>query len=219
MGCLLACLALPAAAAECTDLPPSQVSVRRLDSLHHLDHQYSYRELRQVRPANMHVARPDEELLGLTVGEAVARISARSDIVTIGTRRECISHQLQVEFGYQPVTVHIAREFEPGSCAETAIREHELRHVEAFEQHARAIEGEIKAALEQRFADAPARPGNRGDGLRRLQQELQKHWLPYLRRNLDKVNALHRIIDSREEYLRIAMSCGGAIQRALGAPR
>ena len=60
--------------------------------------------------------------------------------------------------------------------------------------------------------DGPWR-GPVGQARARLQQELEERWAPYIRREMNKVDAAQALIDTPEEYARVAESCGGEVKR------
>lgn len=159
-------------------------------------------------------------VLGLTTGLAQARAKLATSILKDPAGRwECSSVQIAVEYGFQPITVYVGREFPKGSCGFTAIHDHEMRHADTYRRHARDVRPQIEEVLRGRFADADPLRGPVGTTLPRLQQELDERWLPFLKRQLESVEASQREIDSREEYDRVAASCGGEIARILAATR
>lgn len=216
---LVATLALgPAAAAlaaddPCADLPPPTVKLNRLEDPVALDTHYPYKVLGTLAATP---PRPGTRILGLTRGNASVRMTMKLSLTVDGRRRwACATPQLTVDFGFRPLTVYVAREFAPGSCAYQQIHEHEQRHVRAYQEHARAIEAEIAAALRERFA-APCPWYGAADELpARLQREIDERWLPYVKRRLGEVESAQREIDSAEEYARVAASCDGAIRRVV----
>ena len=66
--------------------------------------------------------------------------------------------------------------------------------------------------LNARFASAGPWRGPRGQAGVRLRQELEERWTPYLKREINKVDAAQALIDTPEEYARVAASCNGAIK-------
>ena len=128
-------------------------------------------------------------------------------------RWECASPQITVRYGFSPMTVYVAREFPPGSCAYREIHAHEMRHVRAYQDHLKAIEKPIADALQARFAGTAPWRGPKGEANARLQQELQERWVPYVKREINKVDAAQALIDTPEEYARVAESCNGEVRR------
>ena len=48
-----------------------------------------------------------------------------------------------------------------------------------------------------------------------LQRELNDRWLPYIKREIGKVESTQALIDSTDEYERVAKSCDGEIRKRL----
>lgn len=204
-------LVATAGADECEQLPLPSVTLQRLSAPVDLDTHYGYREITHL---SAELARPDSRVLGLTRGQAKVRIDLR--IASYGEpsgRWECASPQLVIDYGYQPMTVYIAREFPVGSCAYEQIYQHELRHVQTYQQHLASIEQELLSTLRSRFATGAPWRGPRGQTRQVLQRELEDRWLPYISKEMEKVESAQAQIDSPEEYARVAASCGGEIRR------
>lgn len=199
------------AADRCDQLPSPSVILKRHEEPVTLDTRSSYRTLTLIGPRNLPAGK---QVLGLTRGTATVRFESRITAYTDpGGRWECASPQLTVTYGFSPMTVYVAREFPPGSCAYKEIHEHELRHVRAYQAHLLRIEQELADTLKRRFVtDGPWR-GPVGQARARLQQELEERWAPYIRREMNKVDAAQALIDTPEEYARVAGSCGGEVKR------
>ncbi|WP_121459589.1 hypothetical protein [Azonexus fungiphilus] len=210
--------ALPATApAACADLPPSTLKVVRVEREHKLNFSYGHRTLRNLGDDHQ---RRDIAVLGLARGVATAKAKVSGKIFPAGDRRhECASFAIEVEYGFDPVTVYVGREFPPGTCGHDEIYRHELRHVEVYRAQARAIEAEITQALQQRFARETPWYAPAGTSVGQLRQELDQRWMPYIVRLLDQSKAAQRAIDSPEEYARIEQSCAGEIRRVIDASR
>lgn len=210
----LLALALPARAADpCNELPKPSVTVKRLETPLALNTSHSYRSLTNLGASR---ARPGQQVLGLTRGNATVRLSSNTpSIVDAGGRWECASPQIVLTYGFSPLTVYIAREFPPGSCAHKEINEHEMRHVQAYQKHLADIEKNVSDALNARFATGSPWRGPAGQATARLQEELNERWLPYVQRELQKVDAAQSLIDTTEEYDRVSNACDGEIAKRL----
>lgn len=206
--------ALPAWAADpCDELPKPSVVVKRLESAPEFNLRYGYRALTNLGSAK---ARPGQQVLGLTRGNASVRFASTTPvIVSADGRWECASPQITLTYGFAPLTVHVAREFPPDTCAYKEIHAHEMRHVEAYQAHLAAIEQDLTATLNRRFAGTSPWRGQAGQLARRLQQELDTRWLPYVQREIAKVEAAQALIDTPEEYDRVANACDGEISKRL----
>lgn len=203
----------PALADECDQLPPPSVTLRRLPEKLSIDTRYGYREITHLAAE---IARPGTRVLGLTRGTATVRAEIRSPSYVNRSRRwECTSPQLVVTYGYDPMTVYIAREFPEKSCAHNEIYAHELRHVKTYHDHLAAIENEVAETLRRRFATGGPWRGPVGNTQATLQRELNDRWLPYIKREIGKVESTQALIDSTDEYERVAKSCDGEIRKRL----
>lgn len=214
---VLSLFSSPAIALDCSTLPPSQVSIKRLASPITENLQYSYKILKGLGDS---YTRPDIEVLGLTRGLAIARFDIKSTTLSTPNQQwECASIALNVEYGFSPITVYVGNEFPKGSCAHNEILQHEMLHVGAYNEHAKKIEQEIGETLRQRFERPTPWRNAAGRTTANLQIEINERWIPYLKRMLDKVNIEQRRIDRPEEYARIAASCDGAIKKAMAENR
>ncbi|MCH2220674.1 MAG: hypothetical protein MK097_10180, partial [Dechloromonas sp.] len=66
-----------------------------------------------------------------------------------------------------------------------------------------------------RFATGGPWRGPVGQSTWRLQDELNERWLPYVQRELKKVDTAQALIDTDEEYARVADACDGEIAKRL----
>lgn len=202
----------PAWADECDQLPAPAVTIKRLDSKVSTNFQYGYKSLTNIGAS---LSRPGQQVLGLTRGNASVRLaSSTPGYVDQSGRWECISPQITLTYGFSPMTVYVAREFPEGSCAYKEIYEHELRHVSAYQAHVAEIESELKEMMTRRFSTGGPWRGPVGVSRARLQQELDERWMPYVQRQLKRVEAAQALIDTPEEYARVAESCQGEIKKA-----
>lgn len=201
------------AADPCDELPKPSVSVKHVEKQPELNVRYGYRSLTNLGAA---LARPGRQVLGLTRGNASVRLAASSpSIVSADGRWECTSPQISLTYGFDPMTVYVAREFPPGTCAHKEIYAHEMRHVETYQAHIVAIEKELTETLTARFATGKIWRGAAGQTSSQLQQELNERWVPYVQRQIGKVEAAQALIDTNEEYERVANACDGEIAKRL----
>ena len=197
---------------ECEKLPAPAVVIKRLEEKISLNFQYGYRSLTNIGAGSM---KPGSLVLGLTRGNASVQFSSQTPgYVDQSGRWECISPQITLTYGFSPMTVYVAREFPEGSCAYKEIYEHELRHVKAYQSHIAAIEKDIGEMLTRRFTTGDVWRGPVGWARTRLQQELEERWVPYVQREIKRVDAAQALIDTPEEYERLANSCDGAVTKA-----
>lgn len=202
------CLADP-----CDELPKPSVKIERLPTRLALNTSYSIAALNNLGAS---VVRPGHQVLGLTRGTASASLGSRTPGMLDSRRRwECASPQIILRYGFSPLTVYVAREFPPGSCAHREIYEHEMRHVKTYEDHLVAIEKDLSEALNARFATGNPWRGPAGEVAARLQRELDERWLPYVQRQIRAVEQAQALIDTDEEYARVADSCDGEIKKVM----
>ena len=214
VACLLAgAWALPASADECATLAPPSVIMNRLADTVDLDTHLGYRSITALATS---LSRPGTRVLGLTRGMARVRIEVKTTSFRDRLGRwECASPQLLVTYGYSPMTVYVASEFPRGTCAFNEIYAHELRHVKAYQEHLTAVEKEIGATLNARFATGGVWRGPVGQASARIRQELDERWVPYLQREIGKAEAAQALIDTPDEYARVSASCGGEVRRLM----
>lgn len=211
--CLLGLLTGTALADECDQLPPPAVTLQRLDAPLGMNLQYGYKTLTNL---GAELGPPGKAVLGLTRGNAIVKFEIRIPaFIAPGSRMECASPQINVLYGFKPMTVYVAREFPAGSCAYKEIYEHELRHVKTYQDHLASIEKDIAATLSKRFATGSPWRGPVGETRARLQDELDNRWLPYISREISRVKTAQALIDTAEEYARVAESCDGEIKRKI----
>lgn len=196
---------------ECDQLPKPSVTVKRLDQRVTVNTQHSYKTLNHLGAA---LARPGNQVLGLTRGNAVARVSTSIPSYVDRTGRwECASPQLTLTFGFDQMTVYVAKEFPAGSCAYKEIYQHELRHVKAYQTHLANIEKDVTDTLNRRFVTGGPWRGSAGQTTARLQQELNERWLPYIKREIARADEAQALIDTPEEYARVADACNGEVRK------
>ncbi len=213
---LLPLLALSApgwAADPCDELAKPSVTVKRLEERITYNTTYSYRSLTNLGAS---LARPGKQVLGLTRGNATVSFASKTpSIIDPSGRWECASPQITMTFGFTPVTVYVAKEFPQGSCAYKEIHEHEMRHFKTYQEHMASIEKALNDTLSSRFATGKVWRGPVGQTAAQVQKELDERWLPYVQREIQKVEAAQALIDTPEEYERVANSCDGEIRKRL----
>lgn len=197
----------------CDELPKPSVTAKRLEERITYNTTYGYRSLTNLGAT---LARPGKQVLGLTRGNAIAKFTTNTaSLIDPSGRWECASPQITLTFGFTPVTVYVAREFPQGSCAYKEIHEHEMRHFKTYQDHMAGIEKTLNDTLANRFATAKVWRGPAGQTAAQLQRELDERWLPYVQREIQKVEVAQALIDTPEEYERVTNSCDGEIRNRL----
>lgn len=216
MSTLALALLYPASAVHadtCDSLPPPSVTVKRLEEPITLNTSYNYKSI-TVLGSSEH--RPAKRVLGLTRGNATVKFTVQvSSIADHSGRWECTSPKISVSFGYSPITVYVASEFPAGSCAYSEIHRHEMRHVHAYQAHLLGIESDISETLKHRFATREPWRGPVGQTRSMLEKEMRERWMPYIKREIERVEAAQALIDTPEEYARVGESCNGEIKRQI----
>lgn len=196
---------------ECAQLPPPSVTVKRLDEPLVFDTSYSYKSLTVLGASRL---RPGNRVLGLTRGTARVKFEMKlPSFVDRSGQWECASPQLVVSYGFSPMTVYVAKEFAKGSCAYGEIYQHEMRHVKTYQDHLVEIKDGLTETLSSRFASGSPWRAARGQTRATLEKELNGRWMPYITREIERVEVAQALIDTPEEYARVAQTCNGEIKR------
>ena len=211
---LMALFASPLLQADpCQNLPQPSVVVTRLDTSVTLVTSRSYRSITGMSAAKH---RASGLVLGLTHGVARIEFSVQSlSRFDSSGRWECVSPQIQVTYGYSPLTVYVANEYPEGTCAYNEIYEHEMRHVETYQNHLLAIEYDIVESLNRRFATAVPVTATPGETRRLIEEELKERWMPYIKQEMDRVDEQQRLVDTPEEYQRLSETCLGEVRKGI----
>jgi len=180
-----------------------------------IDNSVGYRSLTVMKGR----ARPGQYVLGLTRTESRVSINVGGRLLSDpASGYECIAPHIEVRLTYPPIVVYVSREFRPGSCAYEEVLAHEMRHLNAYLDYLPRVEARVRKALAQRFEGKPLyAPIGQAQGL--LQREVDRGWMPYMKNEMTKVEALQAAIDSPQEYARLGKVCGGEVQLLLRPPR
>jgi hypothetical protein len=180
-----------------------------------IDNSLSYRSLTVMKgpaPAGSYV-------LGLTRTESRVSISVASGLLADReTGYECIAPRLQVSLFYVPIVIYVGREFTPGSCAYQEILAHEMRHLKTYLEHLPKVENVVRNGIVIRFGGRPMyAPAGQARAL--LQRELDSRWMPYIKGEMAKAEALQAAIDTPQEYARLSKVCKGEVQSLIGSAK
>ena len=196
---------------ECDRLPLPSVAVKRLDEPVSLDTTYGYKSLKVLGAA---LVRPENQVLGLTLATSRVNFEIKtSSYVDHTDRWECSSPQITVIYGFSPMTVYVAKEFPKGSCPYNEVYQHELRHVKTYQDHLVNIEKDLADTLRQRFATGSIWRAPKGQTRLMLEKEMNERWLPFIKREIERVESAQKLIDTPEEYARVSGACNGEIER------
>jgi hypothetical protein len=158
-------------------------------------------------------------VLGLTRTES--RVSIGVDgpmLLDPASGYECVAPKVAVQLYYIPIVIFIAREFVPGSCAYQEILAHEMRHLNTYLDHLPKVESVVRAALKRRFDDKPLYAPT-GQAKLLLEHEIDGTWMPYIRKEMARVEQLQAAIDAPKEYARLSKVCKGEVQSIIGPAR
>ena len=196
---------------ECDRLPLPSVAVKRLDEPVSLDTTYGYKSLKVLGAA---LVRPENQVLGLTLATSRVNFEIKTSSYVDHTGSwECSSPQITVIYGFSPMTVYVAKEFPKGSCPYNEVYQHELRHVKTYQDHLVSIEKDLADTLRQRFATGSVWRAPKGQTRLLLEKEMNERWLPFIKREIERVESAQKLIDTPEEYARVSGACGGEIER------
>lgn len=130
--------------------------------------------------------------------------------------QSCSRVDLEVVVSMRHHTVHIARDFKPGTCAYEKVRQHEYQHVAinnaALHEAADTLQLEMRRFFGNRvfYGDPAALHGQLSDAL-------DNHWGPRLQQLKEEVLSEHDDVDSVDEYASNQTDCDGEIPRILAA--
>lgn len=168
--------------------------------------------MKDVAPPNVFVA-------GLTKTESKVEIGLGGPILQDAVSGyECVAPQIEVELYNVPVVIYIAKELPVDSCAYKEVLTHEMRHLQAYNDHLPKVEKTVREALLKRFADKPLYAPS-GTAMSALEHEIDSGWMPYIRGELAKVEIEQAAIDSPAEYERLGKVCGGEVTSLLSKLR
>jgi hypothetical protein len=180
-----------------------------------VDNTLPYRTLTRMKDLN-----PDHDLvMGLTRTEAQVSVGIATQLLSDRkSGYECLIPKLDVVVQYVPIKIYVGKEFRPGSCAYDEILKHEMRHLQIYLDHLPKVEASARAALQQRFGGQPMYAPI-GQVKRKLEEEIDSRWMPYLKTAMERVDLQHKALDSPAEYARLSKICQGEVQSIIGPAR
>ena len=87
--------------------------------------------------------------------------------------------------------------------------------MKTYQEHLVAIEKDLAETLRRRFATGAPWRGPVGNTQAILQREIDDRWLPYIKREIGKVEVAQARVDTPDEYERVSRSCNGEIRRRI----
>lgn len=193
-------------------IKPARATLSARQNGYTINTKYSYHDITALKgkaPANAFVA-------GLTHTQSQVQMSHAGTLLEDRlSGYECISPQIEVELSYAPVIIYIGREFKPGTCSYDEILAHEMRHLKAYLDHLPKVETVVRKALAARFDNKPLY-AKAGQSRAALKRELETGWMPYIDREMKRVELVQAQIDTPQEYARLSRICKGEVQSLIG---
>ena len=150
--------------------------------------------------------------------QGLAEINLKSSIAVGGSGvvkpfsgRYCTRPEVAVTLVYQPLTVYIAKEHPPGSCAHDLTLSHEMKHVRAYERFIDELAAQLNAELKTLLGDGIHFFASAADGERELGAKINARAKAVIDAGMQTIKQRQAIIDSPEEYGRIDLmqsKCG-----------
>ena len=123
--------------------------------------------------------------------------------------RTCATPDVDVVLSMRPATVYVARELSGDACQHEATRQHEMQHVAAYrellEQAAVQLRAELPAAVAVSWTGPTAT-----DVRARFDDALRGYMREFMRAQHERLAERQALIDSPEEYARVARACHGS---------
>lgn len=200
--------------ARCEDTVGETLSVLTgVQNGYRIDNTIGFRGLTAMKGSTPHQrVHRGQYVLGLTRTESRVSIKVGGRLLTDpASGYECIAPHIEIRLHYPPIVVYVSRELRPGSCAYEEVLAHEMRHLNTYLGYLPKAEARIRLALERRFEDKPLY-ARIGQAQNLLQREIDRGWMPYIKSEMAKVEALQAAIDSPQESARLGKVCGGEVQ-------
>ena len=150
----------------------------------------------------------DGELV--TYGLTTARSSVRAEVSLHVMRlpgKVCARPDVTVHLAYKPMTVEIAHELVPHTCAYETVLGHEKKHVDAFADQLAASKLTLSAEIAARELSR-AELYSSTEAAEHAMQVLQDNWLvPRADQLLAGADQRQRLVDNPAEYQRVGSAC------------
>jgi len=195
--------------ARCEDTIGESISVlSSRQNGYRVDNTYSFHGLTRLKGSRA----PGSYVLGLTRAESRVAIAVHGRMLQDpASGYECVAPRLEVNLNYLPIVVYVGREFAPGTCAYREILAHEMRHLDVYRDFLPQAEKTVSAALARRFEGKPLYAPS-GQARNLLQREIDTGWMPFIKKEMAKVEQLQAAIDTPQEYARLGKVCAGEVQ-------
>lgn len=144
----------------------------------------------------------------------LTRTNMRS-LVTVGssgitnplTGRHCLRPIVDVKLAFEPMTVFITSDQQPGSCQFDVTMQHELQHVEVYRTFLDTAARDVARYLQDHFRNRIYYFDSAEDAQRQMSDETSKRIGPFVEEEMNRVRELQAPLDTPDEYLRLERSC------------
>ena len=151
------------------------------------------------------------QILGLGGGKTETRMRTLFETLPLGDGTFCvIMHEAHGTFVSSP-EVHVASNFEEGSCEYSEVLTHEQKHIQALRLFHRKNEKKMRAQLRKIAGTIPVIEPVPKNGIEAAQKGLntyvQSQLDRYFKQAVQDLIKTQQKIDSPEEYARVASKC------------
>lgn len=151
------------------------------------------------------------QVLGLGGGRTSTQLRTLFEILPVGNGLYCvIMHEAHGTFISSP-EIHVANNFDEGSCEYSEVLAHEQKHVRALRAFHRRHEKDMRTQLRKIARTVPTIEPVPEEGVEAAQNGLnaymQSEMDRYFKKIAQKLIETQREIDSPEEYARVAGKC------------
>ncbi len=182
-------------------LPPAHLTVDSIPVRYQPEQRYDARSL-----GDAHGNDGESITYGLTSARSSVTAEVSLHAMRIGAS-VCVRPDVSVHLGYQPMSVQVARELAPNSCAYNTVLGHEEKHVEVYRSQLAVAVRSMQNELAQHGFDQVERFSDI-EHAEAAMQTMQDSWLvPRAHELLDQVAERQKLVDSPAEYQLVAGSC------------
>jgi hypothetical protein len=150
------------------------------------------------------------QILGLGGGEIETSYNAEFEVSPFQTGYCVVLHEIRAKFIAKP-QIHVASNFEEGSCEYSEVLFHEQKHIEALRLFHRRHTKDLRAKLREVSRSMPSVKPVPQKEVSSVQKKLlhyvQVEMNSYFQEILKELQQTQQKIDSPEEYERVAKKC------------
>jgi len=187
-------------------LPPTRVEITTAPIAYDVDATKSYRELTDMSPD----AGSYDRALGLTTTKVgYQSFTELQGIEEKPGGRACVRPVIRITLAMKPMMVYVASEYHGDACREAVILEHERKHVAVYSQFIAQLARELRESVTADFGNTIFYAPDRAQADAQIRDRLGVHIEPLIHDSMARIKERQRIVDSPEEYARVAAACGG----------